>query len=266
MWIFPYVSLIRFSCLLLIGLTQSELLLVVKETGVTPSSPSQSCDSLASDHSRSVVTSSASLFSNTSPVTWNILSDITNIYSLQTNVTNDDDVKEDDDDDKEEHDYSKEQAKDDGEHYKENYPIVVGPITWGKTKLGGNMLFMEESIYLFQSKTDKLNKTLWRCQRRDKRCRAVVYTDSTSACYCGNNGIDHNHPTDLLLAKKYRLINDLKRKVEDLTVNVPAAVDHAIASLGLDNEDMVNFPLPKAVGKFLFQVKLGIDISKLYFD
>ncbi|CAF5041333.1 unnamed protein product, partial [Rotaria socialis] len=57
---------------------------------------------------------------------------------------------------------------------------------------------------------------------------------------------------DLLLVKKHHLINDLKRKVEDLTVNVPAAVDQGIANLGLDNEAMVNFPLPKAVGKFVF--------------
>jgi hypothetical protein len=247
----PHVSLIRFSCLLLIELTQSELLSVVKEIGVTPSSPLQSCHSSVSDHLRSVVTSSAASFSNTSSVTSNMLRDISNIYNLHDNGTNDDD--------KEEHDYNKKQEKDDDvEHYKETYSITVGPITWGKTKLGGNMLFMEESIYVFQSKSDKLNKTLWRCQRRDKKCRAVVYTDSTSACYRGNNGIDHNHPTDLLLAKKYRLVNDLKRKVEDLTVNVPAAVDHGIANLGLDNEDMVNFPLPTTVGKFFLQVKLGI--------
>ena len=68
--------------------------------------------------------------------------------------------------------------------------------------------------------------------------------------YLGNNGIDHNHPTDLLLVKKHRLINDLKRKAEDLTVNVPAAVDQGIASLGLSNENMVSFPLPKTVGKY----------------
>ena len=49
--------------------------------------------------------------------------------------------------------------------------------------------------------------------------------------------------------KKHRLINDLKRKAEDLTVNVPAAVDQGIASLGLSNENMVSFPLPKTVGK-----------------
>ncbi|CAF3873239.1 unnamed protein product, partial [Rotaria magnacalcarata] len=42
-----------------------------------------------------------------------------------------------------------------------------------------------------------------------------------------------------LTVKKHRLVNDLKRKVEDHTVNVPAAVDKEIADLGLDNEDML---------------------------
>jgi hypothetical protein len=270
-------------------LTQSELLSVVKEIGVTPSSPLQSCHSSVSDHLRSVVTSSAASFSNTSSVTSNMLRDISNIYNLHDNGTNDDDKEEHDDnngtndddkeehdddngtnndDDKEEHDYNKKQEKDDdGEHYKENYSIAVGPITWGKTKLGGNMLFMEESIYVFQSKSDKLKKTLWRCQRRDKKYRAVVYTDSMSTSYLGNNGVDHNHTTDVLSVKKYRLVNDLKRKVDDLTVNIPAAVDQGIANLGLNNEDMVNFPRPRAIGNFSFlQDKLWIDTPKLSFD
>ncbi|CAF4823862.1 unnamed protein product [Rotaria socialis] len=229
------------------GLTQSELLSRVKDNDVKPSSPSSpSCLSSISDHSRSVVTSSAASFSNTSPVRSNILSNISNTYNLHDNGKNDD-VEE-------EHGNNKKQEKDDDDkRYEETYSIAVGPITWGKTKLGGDMLFMEESIYLFQSKSDKLMKKLWRCQRRDKKCRAVVYTDSTSASYLGNNGIDHNHPTDLLLVKKHHLINDLKRKVEDLTVNVPAAVDQGIANLGLDNEAMVNFPLPKAVVRTIYR-------------
>ncbi|CAF5019148.1 unnamed protein product, partial [Rotaria socialis] len=165
-----------------------------------------SCLSSISDHSRSVVTSSAASFSNTSPVRSNILSNISNTYTLHDNGKNDD-VEE-------EHGNNKKQEKDDDDkRYEETYSIAVGPITWGKTKLGGDMLFMEESIYLFQSKSEKLMKKLWRCQRRDKKCRAAVYTDSTSASYLGNNGIDHNHPTDLLLVKKHHLINDLKRKV-----------------------------------------------------
>ncbi|CAF5181783.1 unnamed protein product, partial [Rotaria magnacalcarata] len=50
------------------GLTQSELLSRVKDNDVKPSSPSSpSCLSSISDHSRSVVTSSAASFSNTSP-------------------------------------------------------------------------------------------------------------------------------------------------------------------------------------------------------
>ncbi|CAF1942855.1 unnamed protein product [Rotaria magnacalcarata] len=229
------------------GLTQSELLSGVKDNDVKSSSPSSpSCLSSISDHSRSVVTSSAASFSNTSPVRSNILSNISNTYNLHDNGKNDD-VEE-------EHGNNKKQEKDDDDkRYEETYSIAVGPITWGKTKLGGDMLFMEESIYLFQSKSDKLMKKLWRCQRRDKKCRAVVYTDSTSASYLGNNGIDHNHPTDLLLVKKHHLINDLKRKVEDLTVNVPAAVDQGIANLGLDNEVMVNFPLPKAVVRTIYR-------------
>ena len=170
-----------------------------------------------------------------------MLSDISNNYDLHDHGVNQDG--------KEEHVGDTNQDKTDENHYQETYPIAVGSITWGKTKLGGDMLFMEESIYVFQSKSNKLNKTLWRCQRRDKKCRAVVYTDSTSSGYLGNNGIDHNHPTDCLLVKKHRLINDLKRKAEDLTVNVPAAVDQGIASLGLSNENMVSFPLPKTVGK-----------------
>lgn len=238
--LFPLVGFIRLSCLSLIGLTQSELLSVVKETGVKSSSPSQSFHSSVSDHLRSVVTSS---FSNTSPLRSNVLCNISNTYNLHDNRKNDDGEEEHGDNNKQEKD-------DDDEHYEETYSIAVGPITWGKTKLGGDMLFMEESIYVFQSKSDKLKKTLWRCQRRDKKCRAVVYTDSTSASYLGNNGIDHNHPTDLLLVKKHRLVNDLKRKVEDLTVNIPAAVDQGIANLGLDDEGMINFPLPKTVGKF----------------
>ena len=112
------------------------------------------------------------------------------------------------------------------------------------------MLFMEENIYVFQSKSDKRRKVLWRCQRQDKKCHAVMYTDSGNTTYHGHNGIGHNHPTDLLLLKKHRLINDLKRKVEDLTVSIPAVVDQAIANLGLSDEGMVNFPLPKTVGKF----------------
>ena len=201
-----------------------------------------------------MVISSAASSSNTNPVPSNILGNISNIYNSHGNGTNDD-VKEDHDDDvREEHDDKKQERDDRDEDYEETYPIAVGPITWGKTKLGGNMLFMEESIYVFQSKCDKLKKTLWRCQRRDKRCRAVVYTDSTTLSYLGNNGIDHSHPTDLLLVKKHRLINDLKRKAEDLTVNVPAAVDQGIANLGLDNEDMINFPLPKTVGKVFWRL------------
>jgi len=183
-----------------------------------------------------------------------MLSDISNIYNLHDNETNDDDNK-------------KEEKDDDDKRYKETYSIAVGSVTWGKTKLGGDKLFMEESIYVFQSKSDKLKKTLWRCQRRDKKCRAVVYTDSISTSYLGNNGVDHNHPTDFLSVKKHRLVNDLKRNVDDLTVNIPAAVDQGIANLELNDEDMVNFPRPKALGNFfILQIKLGIDTAKLSFD
>ena len=207
-----------------------------------------------------MVKSSAASFSNTSSVTSNVLSNISNTYNLHNNGTNDDDKQEHDDNKKQETD-------DDDKHYKETYSIAVGPITWGKTKLGGDMLFMEESIYVFQSKSDKQKKTLWRCQRRDKKCRAVVYTDSISASYLSNNGVDHNHPTDFLSVKKHRLVNDLKRKVDDLTINIPAAVDQGIANLGLNDEDMVNFPRPKVLGKFFIsQIKLEIDTAKLSFD
>ncbi|CAF1508406.1 unnamed protein product [Rotaria sordida] len=114
------------------------------------------------------------------------------------------------DDDKEEHDDNKKQKKDDDDkHFKEIYSIAVGPITWGKTKLGGDVIYGRN--------------------------------------YLGNNGVDHNHPTDLLSVKKHRLVNDLKRKVEDLTVNIPAAVDQGIANVGLNDEDMVNFPRPKTM-------------------
>ncbi len=207
-----------------------------------------------------MVTSSAASFSNTSPVTSNVLSDVSNIYNLNDNGRNDDD--------KEEHDENKKQEKeDDDKHYKETYSIAVGPITWGKTKLGGDMLFMEESMYVFQSKSDKLKKTSWRCQRRDKKCRAVVYTDSISTSYFGNNGVDHNHPTDFLSVKKHRLVNDLKRKADDLTVNIPAAVDQGFANLGLNDEDMVNFPRPRTLGNFfILQIKLETDTAKLSFD
>ncbi|CAF1388638.1 unnamed protein product [Rotaria sordida] len=204
------------------GLTQSELLSNVKDTGVIPSS------TITVD----VVDITSTLKEARSPTT-------------TTTTTADD---------KEEHDDNKKQKKDDDDkHFKEIYSIAVGPITWGKTKLGGDMLFMEESIYVFQSKSDKLNKTLWRCQRRDKKCRAVVYTDSTTANYLGNNGVDHNHPTDLLSVKKHRLVNDLKRKGEDLTVNIPAAVDQGIANLGLNDEDMVNFPRPKTMARAVYR-------------
>ena len=95
---------------------------------------------------------------------------------------------------------------------------------------------------------------------RQKVSRGGVHR-FTSRSYLGNNGIDHNHPTDLLLAKKHRLISDLKRKAEDLTVNVPAAVDQGIASLGLSHENMVTFPLPKTVGRYFCWFSQG-DIPK----
>ncbi|CAF4108370.1 unnamed protein product [Rotaria magnacalcarata] len=144
-----------------------------------------------------------------------MLSNISNTYNLHDNGTNDDVEKK--------HDNNKKQEKDDDdEHYEEIYSIAVGSITWGKTKLGGDMLFMEESIYLFQSKSDKLMKTLWRCQRRDKKCRAMVYTDSTSASYLGNNGIDHNHPTDLLLCEPFiDIVQMFPHLPNDQTFEIP---------------------------------------------
>ncbi|CAF4610271.1 unnamed protein product, partial [Rotaria magnacalcarata] len=109
----------------LIGLTQSELLSGVKDNDVKSSSPSSpSCLSSISDHSRSLVTSSAASFSNTSPVRSNILSNISNTYNLHDNGKNDD-VEE-------EHGNNKKQEKDDDDkRYEETYSIAVGPITWG---------------------------------------------------------------------------------------------------------------------------------------
>lgn len=251
------MDVIHFFSRSFIGMSQAKPLSNAKAAHVTPSPSSQANHSPASDHSRSIATSSASSTSNTSPISAHVLSDVSNSYYANDHWANPDE--------KEEHDGDTNQDKTDEHHYQETYPISVGPVTWGKTKLGGDMLFMEESIYVFQSKSIKVNKTLWRCQRRDKKCRAVVYTDSTSSSYLGNNGIDHNHPTDLLLAKKHRLISDLKRKAEDLTVNVPAAVDQGIASLGLSHENMVTFPLPKTVGKYFFWSSQG-DIPNLDFD
>ncbi|CAF4856611.1 unnamed protein product, partial [Rotaria socialis] len=72
-----------------------------------------------------------------SPVRSNILSNISNTYNLHYNGKNDD-VEE-------EHGNNKKQEKDDDDkRYEETYSIAVGPITWDKTKLGGDMLFMEE--------------------------------------------------------------------------------------------------------------------------
>ena len=240
-----------------IGMSQAKSLSNAKAANVTPPSSSQAAHSPASDYSCSIATSSASSTSNTSPISAHVLNDITNSYDANNHWANPDE--------KEEQDGDTNQDKADENYYQETYPISVGPVTWGKTKLGGDMLFMEESIYVFQSKSTKLSKTLWRCQRRDKKCRAVVYTDSTSSSYLVNNRIDHNHPTDLLLVKKHRLISDLKRKAEDLTVNVSAAVDQGIASLGLSHENMVTFPLPKTVGKYFWWSSQG-DIPSLDFD
>ncbi|CAF2037124.1 unnamed protein product [Rotaria magnacalcarata] len=112
------------------GLTQSKLLSGVKETGVKPSSLSQSSHSSVFDHLSSVIPSSAASFSNTNPIRSNMLSNISNTYNLHDNGTNDDD--------EEEHGDNKKQEKDDDdEHYEETYSRAVGPITWGKTKLGG---------------------------------------------------------------------------------------------------------------------------------
>ena len=71
-----------------------------------------------------------------------MLSDISNNYDLHDHGANQDE--------KEEHRGDTNQHKTDENHYQETYPIAVGPITWGKTKLGGDMLFMEESIYNHQ--------------------------------------------------------------------------------------------------------------------
>ena len=236
------MNVIHFFSRSFIGMSQAKPSLNAKAANVTSSPSSQAAHSTALDRSHSIATSSASSTSNTNPISAHVLNHISNSYDANDRWANPEE--------KEEHDGDANRNKTDENHYQETYSISVGPVTWGKTKLGGDMLFMEESIYVFQSKSTKLNKTLWRCQRRDKKCRAVVYTDSTSRSYLGNNGIDHNHPTDLLLAKKHRLISDLKRKAEDLTVNVPAAVDQGIASLGLSHENMVTFPLPKTVGKY----------------
>lgn len=215
----------------------------MEENSVSRSIDSQCRYSSVSKYSNTVDKSPTPSVDKISRITSNALHDLSNTFDLHDDV--------DKQEIEGEIDGNQEQQKDDNcDHSKETYPIDVGSITWGKTKLGGNMLFMEENIYVFQSKSDKLNKVLWRCQRRDKKCRAVVYTDSINMNYIGNNGVDHNHPTDSLSVKKHRLINDLKRKVEDLTVDVPAAVDQAIANLGLDDEGMVHFPLPKTVGKF----------------
>ena len=154
------VGVIHFFSLSSIGLIQAESLLDAKVANVTPSPSSQPSHSSVLNHSRSIVTSPAASMSNTSSISARMLSDISNNYDLHDHGANQDE--------KEEHGGDTNQDKTDENHYQETYPIAVGPITWGKTKLGGDMLFMEESIYVFQSKSNKLNKTLWRCQRREK--------------------------------------------------------------------------------------------------
>jgi hypothetical protein len=131
-----------------------------------------------------------------------------------------------------------------------SWPIEKDDLQWTKTKRGQDCLIMGNFSYIYMSKSEKKNLLNFRCQRRDKKCGAVVHLNSSTRSFIDTNNVDHNHHPDKFIMKQKILNHKIDERIAAEPTSVLKIIEHVYAEANLTDQEQLNIRLPKAVGKY----------------
>jgi len=106
---------------------------------------------------------------------------------------------------------------------------------------------LDTPIYVKIRKKNLLN---FRCQRRDKKCGAVVHLTLSTGSFIDTNNVNHNHHPDKFMMKQKILNQKIDERIAAEPTSVLKIIEHVYAEANLTAQEQLNIRLPIAVGKY----------------
>lgn len=162
---------------------------------------------------------------------------------------------------------------------KTTWATIIGDIQWCKTNRGNDRLCMAGYTYDFMSSSMKNNYRSFRCTRKDRGCRAVIYVLIDSNMYKGCNRAEHNHSSNPNEVKRLLVLAKIKERVFTEPTSITRIIEDEYVKEKLNKDEQQRLLLPKAQcewqiststvfvlnGRFLWMIDI-ICFSSLYFS
>ena len=129
------------------------------------------------------------------------------------------------------------------------WPIDVDEIKWCKTNRGNERVCMAGHTYDLMSSSLKNNRQTFRCSKKDRGCRSVVYVCMNSRMYKDCNHVDHNHPSNHCNVKRLIVLHQVRQRVSTEPTSITRIIEDEYAKSHLNDDERRHFLLPNAQGK-----------------
>lgn len=132
--------------------------------------------------------------------------------------------------------------------------IEESDLQWTKARRGKDCLIIGNFSYIFMSLSENKNLLNYRCQRRDRKCDAVVHLNLATRLFIDTNNTNHNHPPDQFMMKQKISYHEIDHRVATEPTLVLKIVERVYAKVNLTDEERLNLRLPKVAGKYFISL------------
>ncbi|CAF1223968.1 unnamed protein product, partial [Rotaria sordida] len=95
----------------------------------------------------------------------------------------------------------------------------------------------------------------FRCSKKDRGCRAVIYVSIDSNIYKDSNNVEHNHPSNHHNVKRLLVLQKVKEKVTTEPTSATRIIDDEYVKNNLNDGDRQHFLLPTAQASTFYKIR-----------